>query len=59
MSLQEASQGASVSFWNDPKVRSRLFQIILLLLIAVFIYDIAANTANNLASRNITSATSS
>ncbi len=55
MSLQEAADRGAVSFWNDPKMRSRAFQIILLLLVGVFIYDIAANTARNLASRNIAS----
>jgi general L-amino acid transport system permease protein len=55
MSLQEVAQAGRVSVWNDPKVRSRVFQIILILLVAVFVYDIAANTASNLASRNIAS----
>ena len=55
MSLEEAVRSQNVSLWNDPKVRSRFFQIVLLLLVGVVIYDIAVNTAANLASRNIAS----
>ncbi|WP_373502006.1 amino acid ABC transporter permease [Aestuariivirga sp.] len=55
MSRQESGESQAVSFWNDPRVRSRLFQIILVLLVGVVAYDIAMNTARNLASRNIAS----
>jgi general L-amino acid transport system permease protein len=44
-----------MSIWNDPRLRARVFQAVLLLLAAVLIYEIAFNTAQNLASRNITS----
>lgn len=47
--------GAKVSAWNDPRMRGRVFQAVLLLLTALLLYDIALNTARNLASRNIAS----
>ncbi len=55
MSLQDAGASQHVSIWNDPRIRSRVFQVVLLLLLGVLIYDIAVNTATNLASRNIAS----
>ena len=55
MSLRELDGGKRGSVWNDPRLRSRAFQLILLLLAGVLFYDIAANTARNLASRNIAS----
>ena len=55
MSLLEGDGGERVSMWNDPRVRSRVFQAVLLLLAGVLLYDIAVNTTRNLASRNITS----
>ncbi|MFN4143496.1 amino acid ABC transporter permease [Aestuariivirga sp.] len=55
MSLGEAGGRRHDSILNDPRVRSRAIQILLLILVAVFLYDIAANTAKNLASRNIAS----
>lgn len=55
MSLQEAGRGPGVSFWNNPQIRSRLFQTILVLLVVVFAYDIVVNTTRNLATRNIAS----
>ncbi len=41
--------------WNDPRVRALFFQAVLLLLAGVLVYDVAINTARNLASRNIAS----
>ena len=55
MSLPRDDSRRNVSIWNDPRLRARVFQAVLLLLAAVLIYEIAFNTAQNLASRNITS----
>jgi general L-amino acid transport system permease protein len=55
MSLQDGDHRRSVSVWNDPRVRSLFFQAVLLLLAGVLVYDVAVNTARNLANRNIAS----
>jgi general L-amino acid transport system permease protein len=55
MSLPQGDGGRGVSVWNDPRVRSLIFQGALLLLAGVLVYDVAINTARNLASRNIAS----
>jgi general L-amino acid transport system permease protein len=55
MSLQDGDGRRGVSVWNDPRVRSLFFQAVLLLLAGVLVYDVAVNTARNLASRNIAS----
>ena len=55
MSLQQDEVRQRVSVWNDPRVRSRAVQALVLLLAGIFIYDIALNTAQSLASRNIAS----
>jgi general L-amino acid transport system permease protein len=55
MSLQDGGHRRSVSVWNDPRVRSLFFQAVLLLLAGVLVYDVAVNTARNLANRNIAS----
>ncbi len=55
MSLQDGDGRRGVSVWNDPRVRSLFFQAVLLLLAGVLIYDVAVNTARNLANRNIAS----
>jgi general L-amino acid transport system permease protein len=55
MSHLEGDVRRGVSFWNDPRVRSRVFQAALLIIAGVLVYDIAVNTVRNLASRNITS----
>jgi general L-amino acid transport system permease protein len=55
MNLLRGDARRGVSVWNDPRVRARVFQAVLLLLAGVLIYEIAVNTARNLASRNITS----
>jgi general L-amino acid transport system permease protein len=44
-----------VAFWNDPKVRGRVFQAVLILLIAAGLYVIVSNTVTNLKTRNIAS----
>lgn len=49
----DASGHAKVAFWNNPKVRSTAFQILLVLVLAVLVYEIVVNTMNNLKSRNI------
>ena len=51
----EDRERPQVSFWNDPKVRSILFQIVLLLVLAFMAYEIVVNTLSNLKSRNIAS----
>jgi general L-amino acid transport system permease protein len=55
MSLPDGDGRRGVSVWNDPRVRSLFFQAVLLLLAGVLVYDVAVNTARNLASRNIAS----
>jgi general L-amino acid transport system permease protein len=46
-------QPPKVSFWNDPKIRSAAVQIILLLVVGFFVYEIVDNTITNLTKRNI------
>jgi general L-amino acid transport system permease protein len=46
-------EAPKVSFWNDPKIRSALVQIIMLLVIGFFVYEIVDNTITNLTKRNI------
>ena len=55
MSLQQDEVRQRVSVWNDPRVRSRAVQALVLLLAGIFVYDVALNTAQSLASRNIAS----
>ena len=42
-----------VSFWNDPKIRSAAVQVIMLLVVGFFVYEIVDNTITNLTKRNI------
>jgi general L-amino acid transport system permease protein len=42
-----------VSFWNDPKIRSTAVQVIMLLVVGFFVYEIVDNTITNLTKRNI------
>ena len=46
-------QSPKVSFWNDPKIRSAAVQVILLLVVGFFVYEIVDNTITNLTKRNI------
>jgi len=46
-------EAPKVSFWNDPKIRSALVQVIMLLVIGFFVYEIVDNTITNLTKRNI------
>jgi len=55
MSLLQGEGRQGVSIWNDPRVRSRVVQVVVLLLAGILVYDIAVNTAGSLASRNIAS----
>jgi general L-amino acid transport system permease protein len=55
MSLPDGDGRRGVSVWNDPRVRALFFQAVLLLLAGVLVYDVAVNTARNLANRNIAS----
>lgn len=49
----EVSEPPKVSFWNDPKIRSALVQIIMVLVVGFFVYEIVDNTITNLTKRNI------
>lgn len=55
MSLQQDDVRQRVPVWNDPRVRSRAVQALVLLLAGIFVYDIVLNTAQSLANRNIAS----
>ena len=46
-------QPPKVSFWNDPKIRSALVQVIMVLAVGFFVYEIVDNTVTNLTKRNI------
>jgi general L-amino acid transport system permease protein len=46
-------QPPKVSFWNDPKIRSTVVQVIMLLVVGFFVYEIVDNTITNLTKRNI------
>jgi general L-amino acid transport system permease protein len=46
-------QPPKVSFWNDPKIRSALVQVIMVLVVGFFVYQIVDNTITNLNKRNI------
>jgi general L-amino acid transport system permease protein len=46
-------QPPKVSFWNDPKIRSALVQVIMVLVVGFFVYEIVDNTITNLTKRNI------
>lgn len=54
-SVTHVTDSAKVAFWNDPKVRSRIVQVVLLLLVLMAAYEIVVNTITNLKSRNIAS----
>jgi general L-amino acid transport system permease protein len=51
----DAREREKTSFWNDPKVRSIFVQVLLLLALAFFAYEIVHNTITNLRARNISS----
>ena len=51
--VSDVYQPPKVSFWNDPKIRSALVQIIMVLVVGFFIYQIVDNTITNLTKRNI------
>lgn len=55
MSFPQDDGRQGVSAWNDPRWRALFFQALLLLLAGVLVYDVAVNTARNLANRNIAS----
>lgn len=46
---------ARVSYWNDPKVRAIVVQIVVVLLVGWFAWEIIQNTIENLRTRNIAS----
>jgi general L-amino acid transport system permease protein len=46
-------QPPKISFWNDPKIRSALVQVIMVLAVGFFVYEIVDNTITNLTKRNI------
>jgi general L-amino acid transport system permease protein len=49
----EVYEPPKVSFWNDPKIRSTLVQVIMVLVVGFFVYEIVDNTITNLTKRNI------
>ena len=51
----DAAGPVKVAFWNNPKVRSTAFQVLLVLGVGVMFYEIIANTIDNLKTRNIAS----
>ena len=51
----DAAGPVKVAFWNNPKVRSTAFQVLLVLGVGVLFYEIIANTIDNLKTRNIAS----
>ena len=51
----DATGPVKVAFWNNPKVRSTAFQVLLVLGIGVLFYEIIVNTIDNLRTRNIAS----
>ena len=46
-------QPPKVSLWTDPKIRSALVQVIMVLVVGFFVYEIVDNTITNLTKRNI------
>ncbi len=46
-------EAPKVSFWNDPKIRSTMVQVIMVLVVGFFVYEIVDNTITNLTKRNI------
>jgi general L-amino acid transport system permease protein len=44
-------EAPKVSFWNDPRIRSTLVQVIMLLVVGFFVYEIVDNTITNLTKR--------
>ncbi len=51
--VSDAYARPKVSFWNDPKIRSIAVQVLLLLVVGFFAYEIVDNTITNLTKRNI------
>ena len=51
--VSEVYEPPKVSFWNDPKIRSALVQIIMVLVVGFVVYEIVDNTITNLTKRNI------
>jgi len=49
----DAYERPTVSFWNDPKIRSIAVQVFLVLAVGFFAYEIVDNTITNLTKRNI------
>ena len=46
---------ATIPFYNDPKKRSLLFQVVTLLMVGVLAYYLISNTNANLEKQNIAS----
>lgn len=51
--VSEPYERPKVSFWNDPKIRSIAVQVLLVLAVGFFAYEIVDNTITNLTRRNI------
>jgi general L-amino acid transport system permease protein len=45
--------GSGVSFFNDPRIRGLLYQVVLFVLLVAFVYWIVGNTVENLRRSNI------
>ena len=55
MGLPVSDRGGRISPWHYPRIRGRVFQVLLLLILGIALYDVVLNTVHNLASRNIAS----
>ena len=52
---QGRPQAQSTSFWNDPRIRGILTQVLLLIVVGWFAWEIIDNTVTNLQQRRIAS----
>ncbi len=50
-----AEDSSKVSIWNDPKARGIFFQVLLIVVIAYFVWALVENTLRNLEAQNIAS----
>ena len=55
MSTQSASNASATAFWRDPNKRALIYQVVVLAVIAWFVYSIINNTATNMESRGLAS----
>ena len=50
--VDDVRHGAKVSIWNDPKIRSVFFQVILIAVLGFLVIEIVLNTISNLQKLN-------